>query len=316
MEPSLQRFGFQAMGSFCEVQLYDTSRIDAKRLSQVLAAEVVRLENKYSRYRTTSMLSEINFSAGAKLGIKIDTETRNLFEHARACYKQSDGLFDITSGILGRVWDFRSGKIPSQEAIDALLPRIGFDRLKWNRSRLYLPHGMEIDFGGIVKEYAADAVAKRGRDVGIKHGLVNLGGDFAVIGPQPGNKPWQVGVVNPKDHSSLMAKIPLTDGGLASSGDYERCIVHEGKRYSHILNPKTGWPCSGLRAVSVASSLATVAGSIATIAMLKEEADAIKYLEETSLPHVYMTSDETIAGPSMANEPAPQSDAEEIEAAG
>ena len=297
MSLSLHRYGFTALGSPCEVQVYSESRIAAKKLCQELALEVLRLDRKYSRYRTDSVLSEINFSAGSKLGIKIDAETKSLFDHAKFCYEQSEGLYDITSGILRRIWNAKTAKIPQQKAIDALLPRIGFDRLEWNRSRLLLPHGMEIDFGDMIKELAVDAVAKRGRKLGIQHGLVNLGGDFAVIGPQPGNQPWQVGVVNPDDHNALLVKIPLSSGALASCGDYERKFEHDGKHFNNMLNPRTGWPCAGLRAASVAADKCLQAGAIASIALLRNEADGILLLEESTLPYVYMTGEGKVAGP-------------------
>lgn len=284
------------MGSSCEIQIYDESRIKAKKITQRLAAEIARLEKKYSRFRRDSFIHEINMSAGQKLGIKIDTETKSLFSHALSCFEQSNGLFDITAGVLNTIWDFKKTSVPTQAEIDQILPLIGFSKLSWKKSRLYMPENMQIDFGGIVKEYAADSAAKLARDLGVEHGLVNLGGDFAVIGAQPDNQPWTIGVANPKEDKALMAKIDLLDGGLASSGDYERFFSHDGKRYSHILNPKTGWPCSGLRAVSVAANLCTVAGSIATIAMLKEESDGISWLKDSSLPHVYMNSDEEIGG--------------------
>jgi len=254
------------------------------------------LEKKYSRYRPDSFVTDINRSAGNKLGIKIDSETKSLFDHALTCFEQSNGLFDITAGALNRIWDFASGNVPAQSQIDALLPHVGFHKLSWRNSRLMLPANMEVDFGGIVKEYAADALAKLGQRLGVVHGLVNMGGDFAVIGPQPDNQAWTIGVANPKEERSLMAKIDLLEGGLASSGDYERCFMHEGTRYSHILNPKTGWPCSGLRAVSVAGNLCTVAGSIATIAMLNDEANGISWLQDSGLSHVYMSGDEKIGG--------------------
>ena len=291
------------MGSYCEIQLYLESRIDAKRVVRRLAEEINRLEKKYSRFIDSSFLSRINFSAGERMGIKIDSETKSLFEHALTCYEQSDGFFDITSGILNRIWDFDAARVPTQPEIDALLPLVGFDKLSWRGSRLMLPKNMQIDFGGIVKEYAADAAAKLGRSLGVQHGLVNLGGDFAVIGAQPDGQSWTIGVADPKADRSLMARIDLADGGLASSGDYERCFIHEGKRYSHILNPRTGWPCSGLRAVSVAANLCTVAGSVATIAMLKEQQDGISWLQDSSLPHVYMTKDEQIDGIGLKEEP-------------
>lgn len=295
MQPTLKRYSFQAMGSTCEIQIYDESRVHAKQLIRDIAAEVHRLEKKYSRFRNDSFVTDINLSAGSALGIRLDSETRALFDHALRCYEQSDGLFDITSGALNRIWDFRQARIPSKAQIDQARNLVGFHKLQWRNARLQLPAGMAIDFGGIVKEYAADAAANLARRLGARSGLINLGGDFAVIGPQPDAAAWAVGVINPKAPDSLMAKINLQDGGLASSGDYARCFLHEGKRYSHILNPKTGWPCAGLRAVSVAANLCTVAGSMATIAMLKPEAAGIAYLKESGLPYVYMTNAEEVS---------------------
>lgn len=299
MHPSLKRYSFHAMGSTCEIQIYDESRIHAKRLIRDIAAEVHRLEKKYSRFRNDSFVTDINLSAGSALGIRLDSETKALFDHALSCYEQSDGLFDITAGALNRIWDFRQARVPTESQINEARELVGMHKLQWRNSRLQLPAGMTVDFGGIVKEYAADAAANLARKLGVHSGLVNLGGDFAVIGPQPDAAPWAVGIINPKAPDSLMARIKLQDGGLASSGDYARCFLHEGRRYSHILNPKTGWPCAGLRAVSVAANLCTVAGSMATIAMLKPEAEGIAYLEESGLPHVYMTNSEEIAGSAL-----------------
>jgi len=299
MTPTIKRYGFQAMGVPCEIQIYESSRINAKQLIQELAREVSRLDKKYSSYKRESFITEINFAAGSKMGVRIDKETRNLFNHALKCFEESEGLFDVTAGALYRLWDFRNARIPEQNEIDKVLSSVGFHKLHWQGQRLHLPAGMEIDLGGIVKEYAADATAKLARQLGIRHGLINLGGDFAVIGPQPDNVPWTVGIANPTERRSMMAKIELRDGGLASSGDYERYFEIDGKRFSHILNPKTGWPCDGLRAVSVAGNLCIVAGSFATIAMLKPEKDALQWLADSSLPYVYMDSSEQISGPGL-----------------
>lgn len=296
MKPSLKRFKFSAMGSYCEIQINDESRIHAKNIIRQLAAEVARLEKKYSRFRPDSFLSEINMSAGGKLGIKIDKETRSLFDHALNCFEQSNGLFDITAGALNRLWDFRTAIVPTQSQIDTALNNVGFHKLVTRNSRVYLPTGLEIDFGGIVKEYAADSIANLARKLGVEHGLINLGGDFAVIGPQLDNTPWPIGVANPNDADSMMAKVDILDGGLASSGDYQRFFEHEGTRYSHIINPKTGWPSKGLRAVSVAANLCTVAGSMATIAMLKDPQDAKQFLQDGALPHVFMDQQGDIGG--------------------
>lgn len=290
------RFPFHAMGSFCEIQLCGESRTQAKRLARRLGDEVARLERKYSRFRENSVLSAINRAAGAQDGIAIDTETEALLDHARNCYENSDGLFDITAAALNEIWDFRNAILPSQQQIAQALSQVGFDRVSWQNSRLSMPQGVQIDFGGIVKEYAADSAARLARSLGAPHGLVNLGGDFSVIGPQPGQEPWTVGITSGDGQKGVMASVDLRDGGLASSGDYERCFVHDGKRYSHILNPRTGWPSAGLSAVSVAANLCTVAGSVATIAMLKEEPAAKAWLEESRLPHVYRDREGQVGG--------------------
>ena len=287
------------MGSFCEIQLFAESRIDAKKILSQLTEEVARLEKKYSRFRSDSFLTEINRSAGLKRGIDIDNETQSLLDHAKNCYETSEGLFDVTAAALSQIWDFKNAQIPTQAQIDAAQITLGFHKISWADSRLRLPPDMQIDFGGIVKEYAADSVARLARNLGVNHGLVNLGGDFSVIGAQPDNRPWSTGIIAPDSEQGIMAKIDLLQGGLASSGDYERFFVHEGKRYSHILNPITGWPCAGLRAVSVAANLCTVAGSVATMAMLKDESVAKQWLLDSGLPHVYMDSRETVGGTGM-----------------
>jgi thiamine biosynthesis lipoprotein len=250
--------------------------------------------NRASVLRMSSINLPKKLRAGNKLGLAIDDETQSLFDHALNCFEQSDGLFDITAGALNKIWDFKKALVPSQAQIDVARAHVGLNKLSCKDSHIHLPRDMQIDFGGIVKEYAADSVARLARSLGVEHGLVNLGGDFSVIGSQPGNKPWAVGISSPVSESGVMAKIELNDGGLASSGDYERFFMHEGKRYSHILNPMTGWPSNGLRAVSIAANLCSVAGSAATIAMLKDESEAKAWLKDSGLACVYMDSEEKI----------------------
>lgn len=303
MPLTLHHFSFKAMGSYCEIQLATESRIHAKNIAKQLSDEVARLEKKYSRFREDSFLSKINFSAGNKHGLAIDEETQSLIKHAMNCFEQSDGLFDITAAALNEIWNFKKAVVPSQSQIDKAKAHVGLDNISCKNSHIYLPRNMQIDFGGIVKEYAADSAARLARSLDVKHGLVNLGGDFSVIGPQPNGKAWRVGISNPVSKNDIMAKIDLAAGGLASSGDYERCFIHEGKRYSHILNPITGWPSDGLRAVSIAANLCSVAGSVATIAMLKEEHKAKVWLEDSGLAYVYMDSNEILGSAGLNPEP-------------
>jgi len=302
MIPTLKRFPFKAMGSFCEIQIFDESRINAKNIVSRMTEEVARLEKKYSRFRNDSLLSQINSSAGNKLGCAIDTETESLFRHAINCYEQSDGLFDISTGALNAIWDFKQSAVPTASQIETARAHVGLHEIRCENLHMHLPRGMQIDLGGIVKEYAADSTARLATSLGVEHGLVNLGGDFSVIGAQPGPKPWRVGITSPESDNSVMAKIDLFGGGLASSGDYERFFEHEGVRYSHILNPKTGWPSAGLRAVSVAANLCTVAGSVATIAMLKSEPEAIVWLKDSGLAYVYMDSKAVIGSANLSSE--------------
>ena len=145
---------------------------------------------------------------------------------------------------------------------------------------------MELDFGGVVKEYAADTCAGFCRSRGIEHGLINMGGDIHVIGPHSDGSAWRIGIRNPDDPDEIATAVHLKYGALASSGDYQRFMVIDNKRYGHILNPKTGWPVQGLRAVSVVAPQCLIAGSTSTIAMLKGSGGK-KWLDEVGLPYVW-----------------------------
>jgi thiamine biosynthesis lipoprotein len=280
---------FRAMGSPCELRVYGETRVRCDELAQLGIDEVRRLEQKYSRYRDDSVTSAINRSAGDATGLELDAETARLLDYAETAWRESGGLFDATSGVLRRVWDFKSGRVPEQAEIDAVLARVGWSKLEWRRPRLVLPlAGMELDFGGFVKEYAADRVAELCRAAGARHGLVDLGGDLAVIGPHPDGSPWYVGIRDPRAPAQPMATVQLLGGGIATSGDYERCMIVEGVRYTHVLDPRSGWPVRGLCSVSVAAPQCLIAGTATTIAMLKGALDGPRWLNELGLPALYM----------------------------
>ena len=259
---------------------------DSQYIFKCLQDELERLESKYSKFRKDSLLSQMNLGKG----VNIDNETISLLEHAFNCFEQSEGLFDVTAGRLNSLWDFKKKKVPSQEEISYALSVTDFSKVSWNNGILSMPAGMNIDFGGVVKEYAADTLAVLAKKFGVQYGLINLGGDIAIVGNKPHGIAWKVGITDPRGTETEIASIDIYSGGLATSGDYKRYFIYEGKRYSHILNPKTGFPCAGLRAVSVAANLCTVAGSIATIAMLKDEPEDIKWLNDLGVPFVAMDS--------------------------
>jgi thiamine biosynthesis lipoprotein len=260
-------YRFKAMGSPCELRLYGDR---AELAARAAHAEVSRLEAKFSRYREDSLASRINASAGDAAGFEVDSETARLLDYAATAWRESAGRFDLTSGILRRAWNFKSGRVPARDEVAALLPLIGWDKLDWRAPRLVLPlRGMEIDFGGYVKEYAADLAAAKCREQDVRHGLVDLGGDLAVIGGHPDGRPWRIGVRDPRAPERALLRLSLTSGGVATSGDYERCMIVDGVRYGHILDPRTGWPVRGLASVTVAAAACLVAGTLTTSAMLR-----------------------------------------------
>ena len=281
-------FNFKAMGTHCELQFFSEHPGKANRLGKRVITDVQRLEAKYSRYRPDSFLSKINQVAAQGGEIRVDEETAVLLNYAETCYQQSDGLFDISSGLLRRAWRFHDQRLPGQAEIEVLLRHVGWRKLNWQLPLLEFPQpGMELDFGGIVKEYAVDRAAGLCREVDINHGLINLGGDIRLIGPRGDGLPWIVGVAHPRQAGGVLLNLAVQRGALACSGDYQRCIVIDGVRYAHILNPKTGWPVRHLAAVAVMGDYCVVAGSASTIAMLKEEAGPA-WLTELGLPHVWM----------------------------
>ncbi len=289
-------FHFKAMGSPCSLQFYAENQRRAKHAAKIIRNDIYRLEAKYSRYRTDSFLSTINYKATLGGAIDVDDETAGLLDYAATCYQQSDGLFDITSGILRRGWDFKSGKVPDESTIQPLLEMIGWHKVNWQRPRLFFRvPGMEIDFGGIVKEYAVDRAATLGWNAGIRHGIVNLGGDVKIIGPHNDGSPWKIAIKHPRQADGLLTTLLLYSGAVASSGDYERCIILNGVRYGHVLNPKTGWPVNYMAAVSVIGEFCVVAGSASTIGMLKEE-QGTNWLKELGLPHLWVNVHGEVGG--------------------
>lgn len=283
---------FTAMAGPCRLRLEARDAALADVAIKAAVAEVRRLEAKYSRYTEDSLTTEINRAAGLGKPVPVDAETAALLNYANTVWLESEGRFDLTSGVLRRAWDFKSGRCPPQSAIDALLPLVGWDQVQCTADSIYLPQtGMELDFGGCVKEYAADSAASQLRQQGVSVGLVDLAGDMAAIGTPEGVQGWPVGIRHPVEKNSAVAQIHLPEGGLASSGDYERCLIIDGKRYGHILDPRTGWPVQGLVAVSVLAGQCLVAGSSATIAMLRSADEALEWLEGLGLPWLAIDSD-------------------------
>lgn len=282
MADLIHKSSFRAMASPCEVVIADRPADEAAGLALAVQREVERIEQKYSRYRDDSVISLLNRNAGG-IAVTVDDETLQLLRSASTLYSASHGLFDITAGVLRRAWRFADAVVPSQADIDALLPLISWTRVEREGNDVRLPAaGMELDFGGFGKEYAADRGADLLRAAGVQSGYVNLGGDVCVLGPKPGGEPWQIGIQHPRK-AGLAATLPLTQGALATSGDYERFFERDGKRYCHVLNPHSGMPVRWWQSVSVLAPTTLLAGSFCTIAMLFEQ-DGLHFLQQSGLP--------------------------------
>jgi thiamine biosynthesis lipoprotein len=258
---------FTAMASSCEVLVSSMGRDAALAIGAVAAQEAWRIEKKFSRYRDDSVTAWIHRNRGTP--IEVDEETAALMDFASRCFDLSEGLFDITSGVLRRVWRFDgSDRIPDIAAVDELLPLIGFEKLQWSPPRLLLPEGMELDFGGIGKEYAVDRSYELLAVRDTTPFLVNFGGDLRA-NRSPSHGPWQVGIERPDTEREPTLLLDLEHGALATSGDSRRYVLRDGVRYGHILHPGTGWPVLGApRSVTVAASSCTEAGLLATMALL------------------------------------------------
>jgi FAD:protein FMN transferase len=281
-----------------DIQLAGADEHAARRAAEDAIADVLRIEAKYSRYRDDSVTSRVNAAAG-RAAVDVDDETHALLNYADQCHAQSDGLFDITSGVLRRAWNFRREppQVPSTAELAQLLPLIAWRDVEWSERSVRLPRaGMEIDFGGIGKEYAADRVATILLGHGMRHGFVNLGGDVRAIGPQVDGTPWRAGIRHPRLQDAAVAAFDLAEGALATSGDYERYFDIDGKRYCHILNPRTGMPVTHWQSISVAAPLCVVAGSCATIAMLRG-AGAAAFLDAQGVSWLGVAADWTIHPP-------------------
>ncbi len=269
---------FTAMASPCEVLLSSTEHGAALALGAMAATEALRIEKKFSRYRDDSITAWIHEHRGTT--IAVDEETASLIDFARQCYDLSEGLFVITSGVLRRAWKFDgSDRVPESTLVESLLPLVGFDKLRWQAPHLLLPAGMELDFGGIGKEYAVDRVCDLLAARNSEPFLINFGGDLRA-NRAPSRGPWQVGIERADAVREATLLLDLEQGALATSGDSRRYLLKDGIRYGHILDPRTGWPVQGSpRSVTVAASSCTEAGVLATLALL-HGARAEQYLED------------------------------------
>lgn len=281
------RYTFGSMGCPCAIELEGLAEAQAQSIAEAAQGEVERLNRKYSHYRDDSLLADWARAGGAV--IALDDESSALLAFADTLYQQSQGRFDISAAALTRLWDGQGDRLPTTGEIETARAQCGWSRVKFAPPTLQLPAGFRLDLGGIVKEYAADRAAALCRARGARHGIVDLGGDLAVIGAHANGNPWHIGIKDPQTPIHAIADIELPSGGLATSGDYERALVVDGQRYSHIVDPSSGWPIQSYASVSVVGPSCLVAGAASTLAMLLGEDAGLAYLRSLELPFLCVT---------------------------
>jgi thiamine biosynthesis lipoprotein len=268
---------FSAMAGPCEVLMELEDRREAQRLLAIAAGEAWRIEDKFSRYRPGNIVDTINRSDGAP--IAVDEETARLLDFAARLNTLSEGRFDITSGVLRRIWSFDARRPPpSAEEIAAVLPLVGWRLAEWDGERLRLEPGMQIDFGGIGKEYAVDRAAGLLGAASTASCVINFGGDLALTRPRMHGEAWRIGIEDVAAERRASRLVLLHSGAMATSGTTKRFLLSNGVRYGHILDPTTGWPVIDCpRSVTVAAGSCVEAGMLATLGML-QGADAETFL--------------------------------------
>ena len=268
--PALYTTRFDLMGGRAVVRFVDRrGRAAAEALARAVEDEARRVEVKFSRYRETSVVSAINRDAG-RTPVAVDEETDFLVGAALDLWKDSHGRFDPTVGVLRKAWDFKAGRVPAPEEVAALLPLVSGAFVSRRDGTVFLRKaGMEIDLGGVGKEYAVDRAAAVLREADVSSAFVEFAGDVRTVGNRGDGRPWRVGIAHPRREGRIAFALNIRgDAGIATSGDYERGFVRDGVRYHHILDATTGWPARGVASATAAARTTFEAGRFATLAML------------------------------------------------
>jgi FAD:protein FMN transferase len=236
-----------SMYTVVTVTAVTNSPVTAKKAFDESYSELDRLASVFNFYDEKSDLSAINHNAGV-VPVKVSGETLKVIEKAVEVSKMTDGAFDVTVGSLVKLWDMNKKIVPDKETIEKTKKNIGYEYIVIDRaaSTIYIKKkGVSIDLGGIIKGYAADRIVEILRKHGIKSGIAQVGGEVRTFGRRPHRKPWTVGIQNPRQTSSsdeIIAAVDISDKAMSTSGDYNKYFEKDGRRYHHLIDPKTGYP--------------------------------------------------------------------------
>jgi len=256
------------MGSRFEITLVANDSVQSDHYIDLAVNEITRIENLISSWDKNSQTSEIIRNAGIK-PVKVDQELFDLIERAVGISKLTDGAFDITYASMDKIWKFDGSMtvMPTDEEIKIAVHKVGYQNIILNKENLTvfleLP-GMKIGFGAIGKGYAADKAKALLVKKGVSAGIINASGDMNTWGKKPSGEEWKVAITNPLNKNNAFALLPINEGAVVTSGNYEKYVTLNGKRYSHIIDPRTGYPSSGIISVTVFAPKAELADALAT----------------------------------------------------
>ena len=256
------------LGSPFDITVVTKDSIEGTNYTEDAIAEVKRIENLISDWIPTSQISMVNINAGIQ-PVKVDLEVYSLVERAIKISKLTDGAFDISYASMDKIWKFDGSmkKMPTAEEIKNSVAKVGYQNIILNAkdTTIFLKNkGMKLGLGGIGQGYIADKIKELLQSKGCVAGIVNVSGDISTWGKQVDGKLWTIGIINPMNKNKVFATFPLEDTAVETSGSYEKFVTFEGKRYSHIIDPRTGYPASGIVSISVFAKQTELADALAT----------------------------------------------------
>ena len=276
------------MGSRFDITVVAKDSSTAAGYMDMAVTEISRIERLISSWDVNSQTSEINRNAG-KQAVKVDVELYNLIQRAIGISKLTDGAFDISYASMDKIWKFDGTMIdmPSNEAIKESVAKVGFDNIlldKENSTVFLKREGMKIGFGAIGKGYAADMAKALLMDKGVVAGIINASGDMNTWGKQPDGTEWKVAITNPMDKNKVYALLPISNGAVVTSGNYEKYVTFNTIRYAHIIDPRSGYPATGIISVTVFAPKAELADALATSIFVMGKEVGLNRIEQ--LPNV------------------------------
>lgn len=266
-EAGIRNLEFSAMGTLCSIKFRLGDDREAWQFATDALSWVGEFEAKFSRYRPDSVVSQINTAAGTSW-VEIDDETRHMLDLAESLHRRTRGILDPTLLPLQLLWDWRKvrERLPEKNEVTEALALTGWSKVERRPSAVRLSmRGMGLDFGGFGKEYAVDYIARMAAERGISDALVDFGRDIYAMGGNGKHPFWHVGIEDGNKPGQCWGGLAVTSRAVSASGDYARFFNSGGKRYGHILDPRTGWPvANGTRAVTVVAGSCIEAGAYST----------------------------------------------------